>query len=176
MQRARQAQTSLGPGAWAPGLRSSPIAPRPWGPSATPHLAFAICYALRAPIKGQYPSLDRCSKFKVQGWPRRFAICNLQFSICNPRPRVRLLIDHGIAVKHRQHVLHPRQDLAVLTQLSTLNPQHVFNATRPGRRGGRETRCRGARPRADQRWPPTPPLGRTGPNNPESRAWAARPP
>ena len=51
------------------------------------------------------------------------------------------------------------------------------NATRQGRRGGRETRCRGARPRADQRRPPTPPrLARAGPNNPQSRAWAARPP
>src|ERR1035437_10611086 len=51
------------------------------------------------------------------------------------------------------------------------------SATRQGRRGGRETRCRGARPRADQTWPPTPPgLPRAGPNNRQSRAWAARPP
>ena len=41
----------------------------------------------------------------------------------------------------------------------------------------RETRCRGARPRADQRRPPTPPgPARAGPNNRESRVWAARPP
>ena len=46
-----------------------------------------------------------------------------------------------------------------------------------GGRGGRETRCRGARPRADQTWPPTPPcLARAGPNNRQSRAWTARPP
>src|ERR1017187_4120721 len=59
-----------------------------------------------------------------------------------------------------------------------LNPSfRGVSATRQGGRGGRETRCRGARPRADQTWPPTPPcLARAGPNNRQSRAWAARPP
>ena len=49
------------------------------------------------------------------------------------------------------------------------------SATRQGWRGGCETKCRGADPRADQMWPPTPPgLPPAGPNNPQSRAWAAR--